>query len=171
MGLIRRKYINGILSILLYGVIVVSLIWTFLSIAVLIRTRLLNKGNPIEVISAAVDNNSTLPRFDDDSLIKDLAAQFSLLSDSNYGAAIDSSSIIGDLISASINFRMVDSTYFYRLVYLEECDCPARKLDRYDIYLEYINPYSLHVFKKDHYRRFSAEDVYRLYELVNLERR
>lgn len=171
LGVIHRKYIKGALSILMYSFVAVSLIWTFLSVGVFIRTRLQANARPDGAINIVTDDEISLPRIDDDSLIQDLAGQLSLLADRETDTTESDNYFDDGPIIASINFKTADSTYFYRLVYLEECDCPTRKLDRYDIYLEYINPHSLRIFKKYHYERLSAEDVNRFDELVTLERR
>ena len=155
----------------MYSVVVVSLIWTFLSVSVLIRTRLQAISRPDDVINIVADDEFSLPRIDEKSLIQDLADEISLLVNPETDTTECANSFDDAPIIASINFKIADSTYFYRLVYLEECDCPARKLDRYDIYIEYINPHSLRIFKNDHYERLSAEDVYRFDPLGTLERR
>ena len=102
----------------MYSVVVVSLIWTFLSVSVLIRTRLQAISRPDDVINI-------VPRIDEKSLIQDLAEQISLLANPETDTTECANSFDDAPIIASINFKIADSTYFYRLVYLEECDCPA----------------------------------------------
>ena len=109
----------------MYSVVVVSLIWTFLSVSVLIRTRLQAISRPDDVINIVADDEFSLPRIDEKSLIQDLAEQISLLANPETDTTECANSFDDAPIIASINFKIADSTYFYRLVYLEECDCPA----------------------------------------------
>lgn len=169
--MIHRNCIKGILSILVYCIVAVSLVWTFLSAIVLIRARLQTKANTASVVNILTDDDIPLPRLDADTAMQGLAEQLLSLAARELDPPAADSLIGGNLINASINLRVADSTYFYRFVYIKECDCPARTTGRYDIHLEYINPYSLTVFREDHYRSLSAEDVKRFDELITLERR
>ena len=169
--MIHKNCIKSVLNILVYSIIAVSMIWTFLSAITFVRAHSRAKRQPASEVTIYPNDDIPLPRIDDDAAMQVLADQLvSLAARELDPPAVDSLSG-GTLINASINLRVADSTYFYRLVYIYECSCPAATIDRYEIALKYINPHSSKIFREDHYQRLSAEDVRRFDELITIERR
>jgi hypothetical protein len=169
MALERR--IRGIFSIMVHIIVAVSMIWTFLSAITLIRSRINASARKANSVSAHPKENISLPRFDLDAANSALLEKLMLIADKESKMHEDESMHGRVLINSSINLVAADSTYFYRLVYLSECSCPAETTDRYDIHIKYIDPRSFEILREDHYRKLSAEDANRFNGLISIERR
>lgn len=165
-----EKRIKRMLSILGHGIVVVSMIWTFLSAITLIRARLRANARSESSIRAYT-RDIALPRLDSDSVYSILLEKLIFLAARESEIDPDTKQQSSILIDSSLNLIEADSTFFYRLVYLSECSCPAAITDRYDIYVKYIDPQSLEVFREENHRKLSAEDAYKFNELIAIERR
>lgn len=161
----------GILSFLMYCIVISSIIWTFLSATVLIRAHFHAKAKPVSVIKVFPTDETPLPRLNTDSVIQKLSKRLLSLATEDMNALAIDSLVNGDLMNVSFNLRISDSTYFYRFAYIKECGCPAMVTNRYEIDLKYIHPLSLEIFREDRHQGLSAEDVKRFDEPLTVERR
>ena len=169
--MIHKNCIRRILNILVYCIVAVSMIWTFLSAIMFVRAHSRAKRQPASAVTIYPNDDIPLPRLDADATMLGLAERLWSLAAREMHEPAKSSLVGGNLINASINLRVADSTYFYRFAYIKECDCPATTTNRYEIHLEYIHPHSFEVFREEEYRRLSAEEVKRFDELVTIEGR
>jgi len=138
------------------GIIVfVSILWTAICAAAYFRSSWVDRTSvsPLNITNENTDIG--LPRFDPSknmnisvcNIISEISMKSPQLLDNR------------TLLSIHVIFDMVDSTYLYRFVSLDECGCPARVKDRFDLIISPINPTDYSILNENVYRNLTAEGV------------